>query len=298
VIYSINFPEDKTKKFEVINYPAGESQVRIVPSELKKIEAADTILVTARTANGEGLIQLALLTDALNSVNTQARYILALPYIPYGRADRRFVDGDCFGLKVFGELIDALAYNTVVTFDAHSSKAKRYISNLINISPISVIKGLMERLKTQHRAYPAIILPDKGALDRLGELTEIGSPYHVYTCTKKRDVQTGKLLGFDVPKISEPYALIVDDICDGGGTFIGIAGEIPETTQLYLFVSHGIFSQGTKKFFPRFKDIFTTDSFVPKTDEGWLVLTIFIGGIIRQEVFGSTAKVFEEATSL
>ncbi|MAX71916.1 MAG: hypothetical protein CMC76_12600 [Flavobacteriaceae bacterium] len=57
--------------------------------------------------------------------------------------------------------------------------------------------------------------------------------------------------------------LIVDDICDGGGTFIGLAKELKKHNagNLYLAVSHGIFSKGLEELNQYFTKIFTTDSF-------------------------------------
>ena len=56
--------------------------------------------------------------------------------------------------------------------------------------------------------------------------------------------------------------LIVDDICDGGGTFIGLANELKNKNagKLYLAVSHGIFSRGFDDLEKCFTKIFTTDS--------------------------------------
>jgi ribose-phosphate pyrophosphokinase len=74
--------------------------------------------------------------------------------------------------------------------------------------------------------------------------------------------------------------LIVDDICDGGGTFIGLAKELKKHNagNLYLSVSHGIFSKGLKELNQYFTNIFTTDSF--KTiDEG--VEQIELKGLIK-----------------
>lgn len=54
--------------------------------------------------------------------------------------------------------------------------------------------------------------------------------------------------------------LIVDDICDGGATFLKIAKELPNTN-LYLYVTHGIFSKGLGDLSRYFIKIFSTDSF-------------------------------------
>jgi len=55
----------------------------------------------------------------------------------------------------------------------------------------------------------------------------------------------------------------VDDICDGGGTFIGLAKALKQKNagNLYLAVSHGIFSKGFNELNKHFTKIFTTDSF-------------------------------------
>ena len=55
----------------------------------------------------------------------------------------------------------------------------------------------------------------------------------------------------------------MDDICDGGRTFTGIAKALKNKNagNIYLAVSHGIFSNGFKKFNGLIDSIFTTDSF-------------------------------------
>ena len=84
-------------------------------------------------------------------------------------------------------------------------------------------------------------------------------------CSKSRDVKTGKLKGFKVyaDDLQGKDCLIVDDICDGGGTFMGLAEELKNKNagNLYLAVSHGIFSKGFDHLAEHFTKIFTTDSF-------------------------------------
>ena len=58
--------------------------------------------------------------------------------------------------------------------------------------------------------------------------------------------------------------VIVDDICDGGRTFIELAKVLKErgAGKIGLFVTHGIFSQGVGVLFDNGIDfIYTTDSF-------------------------------------
>jgi ribose-phosphate pyrophosphokinase len=61
-------------------------------------------------------------------------------------------------------------------------------------------------------------------------------------------VKTGKLSGFKVfaESLAGKTCFIVDDICDGGGTFIGVAEELRKlnAVKIILVISHGIFSKG------------------------------------------------------
>jgi len=57
--------------------------------------------------------------------------------------------------------------------------------------------------------------------------------------------------------------LIVDDICDGGGTFIGLGEAIKKinpSAKLELFVTHGFFTKGLDKLLKLYDTIYTTDS--------------------------------------
>ena len=109
-----------------------------------------------------------------------------------------------------------------------------------------------------------LISPDGGALKKIYKVSEYLGGVEVVECSKSRDVKTGKLSGFKVysEDLEGKDCLIVDDICDGGGTFIGLAAELKNKNagKLYLAVSHGIFSKGFDSL-RCFDKIFTTNSF-------------------------------------
>jgi ribose-phosphate pyrophosphokinase len=60
----------------------------------------------------------------------------------------------------------------------------------------------------------------------------------------------------------------VDDICDGGGTFLGLAEAtgLP-WSRVDLYVSHGVFSKNAlDNLRERFEYVYTTNSYNPKRD--------------------------------
>lgn len=256
--YKITTPHDVTKKYESFAYPGGERQVRLSDSQCDNVADAKQIVVTSYINNGE-VMELALLTDAIHHLNRgRARMQLRLPYLPYARADRRFTDGDCFGLKTFGQMIDSMGYDLVVTMDAHSNVARSYIANLFSVNPEPLIEQAIKLVESDDLIA---LYPDQGAQRRYGKLS-----VPTLSCTKHRDPATGHLSRFSVPPkalLSTKNILIVDDICDGGGTFNGIAEALKDhgiKSNLFLYVTHGIFSGGFTKLAEHFTRIFTSDS--------------------------------------
>lgn len=266
----IRVPESAGELYERITYPAGELQIRLPKHTIEALYAAENIQVLCRNAH-QYLMELALLADAVHYEVGHIESTLVLPYLPYSRADRRFTEGDCAGLKVFGEVIDNMHFSHVRTLDVHSFRARKYVSRLQDVSARPFIARAVADI-ADHGGHPVVLLPDEGA-KRYGLDGAL-------QCHKKRDAVTGKLSGFEVPEFDKSEALIVDDICDGGGTFIGLAQAIqdkfyigchcsglphrcnkPDTRRkLYLYVTHGIFSKGFSELLRYFERIYTTNN--------------------------------------
>ena len=214
-IFTIKMPQDKDVKYESFRYPAGEVQVRLKPEFVLELKQADEVHVWATIKNGE-VMELAQLVSSMTEVSfaVHPRRVLILPYLPYGRADRRFVGFDCFGLAAFAQILNALKFDEIITLDAHSNRAS--LVGIQNVSPMPIIETVIEQL-----APVTILLPDEGASRYEGHQ---GWRYARRSlkglhCRKQRDPATGKLSGFEVPPkeaFTTKNVLIVDDICDGG----------------------------------------------------------------------------------
>lgn len=106
-----------------------------------------------------------------------------------------------------------------------------------------------------------IYFPDKGAQDRYKNLF-LG--YNILCGKKKRDSQTGKLSGFELEsgeRLNERI-LIYDDLCDGGGTFVGQFSVLKDLgyKDIGLAVTHGLFTKGIGVL-KDFSAIYYTNSF-------------------------------------
>jgi ribose-phosphate pyrophosphokinase len=113
-----------------------------------------------------------------------------------------------------------------------------------------------------------LVSPDGGALKKIYDVAAEFQITDLVTAIKHRDIKTGKITHTEVPlkPLEHEYDkkfVIVDDICDGGRTFIELAKAIKERThdsKIYLVVTHGIFSAGLLELSKYFEKIYTTNS--------------------------------------
>lgn len=258
----IDFNEDCGRLFTKFHYPAGEWQVRLTDAGVREVGAADDVLVVARIQHGEHLMQLALLVDAIRGVQVgHGSLRLFLPYLPYARADRRFMVGDCCGLGVFCHILSGFGCEEIMTLDQHSKP----LWPVRSVPVDSFIERSIKYFAVQHTTDEInILFPDAGAKVRysVNEYYEgcvRAVRTHVVCAEKVRDAPTGELKEFKVPGLTRP-TIIVDDICDGGGTFIGIAKKVNKSAPLGLYVTHAIFSKGINDLLGYFSNIYTTNS--------------------------------------
>lgn len=202
------------------------------------------------------------LMKLFGALHTGVPKILHIPYLPYGRADRYMPNagGEVVGVKLLGDILNQFNLEKIYTLDAHSSASSLVINNLTNIPPYAIIKQALNNL-----AGAYLVSPDAGAEKKIYSYAKMfGTP--VLRAYKTRDTKTGEITGIqfiDKPPKNAIF-VVVDDICDGGKTFIELAksgGFKPQNS--ILCVSHGIFSKGLEELKKYYGEIFTSDSFPP-----------------------------------
>ena len=217
------------------------------------VQAIDTLVL--RHSSTTQFVTAMFLVD---SINAQGGWVknLIMPYIPGARQDRINSTGDIlFAARSFAEMVNQRKFSRVVVLDPHSPVAPSLIDR-VSEYPLSEVAERM------WHGYSGIIAPDKGAKER-AEIFAAALNLPIYYASKNRDVSTGKLSGFSVDVPAGGHYLVVDDICDGGGTFEGLAEKIKECgAYADLYVTHGIFAKGVEGLKKHYKNIYTTDSLV------------------------------------
>ena len=252
--------ENFTEVVEVKKFPAGESVV-CISDELRGLIAeckmcAD-VTITLDFQSNDDLINLLLVVDAMRREAIKGegkedwlKISLIIPYFPYARQDRVCNPGEPFSAKVIANLINSQNFVSVTCQDIHSDAAAACINNFINEDCLSSVESLFYDYDLEKSV---LVAPDAGAIKKVYALaTELRSEGGVVCAMKKRDTKTGEITKTEVhsPHIGSKDFLIVDDICDGGRTFLELAKVLRPLTdgKIYLYVTHGIFSKGIEVF--------------------------------------------------
>lgn len=213
---------------------------------------------------------LAQLVDAVRHVTDVAVSHLQLAWLPWARQDRHMVTGDSFALKVFANQLNTLNFDKIFILDPHSDAAAAAINNCVAIPQEACLLQSETLRGAIAQGELMLVAPDAGALKKIHNVAKATGAKNYAILTKERDVASGNLTGFALVagEVAGKDLLIVDDLCDAGGTFIGSAQVLREAgaRSVSLYVTHGIFSKGVDNLLNNGIDaIYTTTSFTSPT---------------------------------
>lgn len=225
------------KPLDITKFPDGCSQVwKIKDIDPTLVGNIEEVYVKWEFEHEGEFMQLAQLKTLLDTCKIKS--YLELPYLPYGRQDKYVMNMATFGLRTFAQLLNFLNFDKVFIDDPHSNIALELINNSKAHYPKYLVQAAMETSEADLICYP-----DKGARTKY---ENIYSYPHIYG-EKVRDQETGNITNYQL--IGDPKGkrvLIVDDICDGGATFIMLTQDLLKAgaKEVNLFVSHGLFTKG------------------------------------------------------
>lgn len=266
-------------KLKIDRFPDGQSDVEILNE--KELKNAKSVHIVARINNWMQLEVLYRLRKKISALSGSAEVTAYIPYLLGARSDRPFNNpGTSSYLKDFEHmLLNNCSLSEVIVLDAHNPTVLNARFSNISLEDLHCLDTPSEYLKKLHEEYAEkriyILAPDKGAkkraqamLESLSQLsvTKSASLFGLPALEKERVGPEIKIKTLnDYSKVSpEDLVLIVDDICDGGGTFIQASKALREAglkSKLGLWVTHGIFSKGVSVLQPHFDFVVTTNSY-------------------------------------
>jgi ribose-phosphate pyrophosphokinase len=260
--------------FKLTHFPDGTSQAWQVENLdrvtiiLWRFEEESELINIFQLINLIGYTRLNCTFKGVNTFFPKAVYFynppihLVIPYLPYARQDKEIDNNKTFALRTLLCLFREFLITSIWTYDIHS-----LTEEINSLYPTKFHE-------TVHNLHPTSLIcyPDKGAYERYKN----SFPNHQsFYFEKLRNQQTGEIINYTIAGINENdlYSndiLIVDDICDGGNTFIKATEYLrcKSVGNIDLAVSHGLFTKGRDILYNAgIRQIHTTNS-VLENEEG------------------------------
>ena len=244
--------------------------------------------IVARIQSSKDLIELAMVQNALKQIDDTPTELF-LPYVPYARQDRTCAAGESFSLEVFCAILNGLNFQKVFICDPHSDVSPALIRNRRIISQVEIAN---KYLTFSSRAGGCVLVsPDAGSNKKISSLAKYFGHTYFARADKLRDLETGKILETIVycDDFKGRDVCIVDDICDGGRTFIELVKVLRAKNcgKIVLYVTFGIFSNGVKYLFDNgIDEIYTTNGFKWASDQNHPQYDDKVNKLNLDEVFG------------
>jgi ribose-phosphate pyrophosphokinase len=253
MILHLDSPEQSEIAYVKSIFPDGQPHIQVDAAQVVAAAEIGPIDLVGAIKSSADLMNIGLAIDAIRSVEVKPSFSLNLniSYLLGARMDRRIGPGQPNTLAVIANVISqwlpTLAALRIL--DPHSPVSQTLLPTAQMMFPDVLVAYALKDIERACGAAPMVVIPDAGAVLRTqGILQRLGSDLDIARCVKKRDSQTGKLSGFALQEgdVSNRVVVIVDDICDGGGTFAGIAQVLlaKGAAQVFLCVTHAVLSKG------------------------------------------------------
>jgi len=270
--------QQEDDRVDHITFPTGEQHIRI-----RGLEAGEDVTIVYNEPSGRDLIKLGLAVNICRRARVGSM-TLVMPFIPYARQDTCFVESDPLSIDVFARLLNTFEFDRVLVADPHSLVSPALIRNVEVIHQHEIAAAAVMDLVENLSDPIALVAPDLGAAKKIKKLQQYLADTEdillpVIQCDKTRDPVTGKITGFKIldGDPDDPVAhhcIMIDDLADAGGTFLGLADVIQQAgaSGQSLYVTHGIFSKGTDHIVEKFSHVYATGSF--KAQPGVILVKI------------------------
>lgn len=244
-------------------FPDGCSGVNINTGSLvPEIDTVD-VFVDARI-RGDQVLELALTMDALKRQFPFGRFIGFIPMFPYGRQDRVCSPGEAHSLRVVAKMINGMGFDVIITLDPHSNVIEGVVDRVHTVDQFELFGSL------KNFAEYTFVAPDMGARKKVEEFARKVGAKGVICFDKTRELATGKITGMRCIDDLVPDAkyIVLDDICDKGGTFLMLREYLPKDAHVELVVTHGLFTHcdGAAPLLDVYTKVVSTDSVGYKVD--------------------------------
>jgi len=216
------------------------SDGEICPIFLESVRGDYVFLVQSTYAPTDNLMELLLMIDAARRASAY-KIIAVLPYYGYARQDKKDRPRVAIGSKLVANMLVAAGADRIITMDLHAPQIQGYFDIPVDhLDSSAVFIPYIQNLKLENLTFAA---PDVGATNRIREIASYFEAEMVI-CDKHRKRANEIASMVVIGDVMDKDIVIIDDICDTGGTLAKSAALLKEkgARSVRALITHPVLS--------------------------------------------------------
>jgi ribose-phosphate pyrophosphokinase len=197
-------------------------------------------LIQSTFAPTDNLMELLLMIDAARRASAE-KIIAVMPYFGYARQDRKDRPRVAIGSKLVANMLVAAGADRIITMDLHAPQIQGYFDIPVDhLDSSAVFIPYIENLALKNLTFAA---PDVGATNRIREIASYFEAEMVI-CDKHRKRANEIASMVVIGDVTDRDVVIIDDICDTGGTLAKSAALLKEkgARSVRALITHPVLS--------------------------------------------------------
>ncbi|MBQ6333465.1 MAG: ribose-phosphate pyrophosphokinase [Erysipelotrichaceae bacterium] len=261
-----NYLNIEPGKIDVKHFADGETLVEL--GESVRGKRCYIVQSTCRPVN-DTLMEVLICLDAMRR-SSAAEITCIIPYFGYARQDRKAQPRQPITAKLVASMLEEAGANRVVTFDLHAAQIQGFFHCPVDDLTTVPMMGQYFKRKGLDNDNVVVVSPDHGGVKRARNMADILNT-QLAIIDKRRPRPNAVEACHIIGDVQDKDVVIVDDICDTGGSLIAASQILKDNgaRDIYVCITHGLFSNNAAERIENsaIKEIVCTNTIIPSGED-------------------------------